>query len=93
MGAIRTRRLLGTVDFRGFLILAAVVLPVTVASFIGATVLDASWLRFVGLAALALLVLGHEAWRWRGAGRQWLVMLALLLTVVVVAFVVEKAQG
>lgn len=68
-------------------------LPVTVASFIGATVLDASWLRFVGLAALALLVLGHEAWRWRGAGRQWLAVMAVLAGVVLVAFVVEKLSG
>jgi hypothetical protein len=70
-----------------------VALLVAVAAFIGATVLEAPWLRFVGLAALALVVLSHEAWRWRGAGgRQWLVMVIALALVMFVAFVVESVS-
>lgn len=76
-----------------FLALAMIALVIATGAFIGATVLDAPWLRFVGLAALAAVAVGHEAWRFRGAGRQWLIGMGALLAVVGAAFVLQKLVG
>ena len=77
-----------------FLVVIAAGLVIATAALVLAAILDAPWLRFVGLVGLAITVLSHEAWRWRGTGRrEWLTTLAALVGVMLVAFVMQKLAG
>jgi hypothetical protein len=56
-----------------------------------AAVLDAPALAAVAMVLVVACFVARDAWRWRGAGRQYLAVTLLLVAVVALAFLAQRA--
>jgi hypothetical protein len=56
-----------------------------------AEILDAPWLRLVAVGLIVATFAAREAWQWRGAGRQWLLICGtLILGTIALAFIAQR---
>jgi hypothetical protein len=80
-------------DTPRFLVTALVGMAGAAATLVLAELLDAPWLRVVGIAFLFAVFIAREVWTWWGAGRQWLAMVGAVVGVMVLAFLVQRVAG
>jgi hypothetical protein len=73
-----------------FLVIGCIALVAGIALLALGSVLDSAAVSVAGAACVLSLFILRERWPWGGAGKQRLLMPALLGSVVLVAFVVER---
>jgi putative flippase GtrA len=73
-----------------FLVIGCIALAAGIALLALGSVLDSAAVSAAGAACVLSLFILRERWLWSGAGKQRLLMLALLASVVLVAFVAER---
>ncbi len=85
--------MLTSVSDRRFAIVVPTSLALAAVFLALAGALDRPVLAVIGVAFLALMLGAREAWVWRGAGRQWLMLLAALAAIVLAGLVLQQLAG